>query len=167
MAKKGSAAKALAKPPAAALAPAAIGRTSGVRKRDRKPTRLRKKRESVLWVHSGDTIYWVFGDIKNTGVYAADYANFDSAVQLWIKAKRKSTAIALAKRWLKEDDWQLIGSLSATKADAGLARLASMLDPTLLSDEEADEWVEHFRIADTQGLDYEFGHYVKSKRKRK
>ena len=127
---------------------------------------VRKKEEPEIRANSGDVIYWILADIKNVSAEAKDYAGMHSTIELWIKEKSRARATAFAKRWLGEDEWQFKKNFLITEVTPGFARLGAMSNPPVFSNDEADEWLEHFRVADTEGIDYAFAHYPKSKPKR-
>jgi hypothetical protein len=108
-------------------------------------TVTRKKQTS----HS---IYWFLADIKRVGSDAADYARLVSSAQAWVKADRRDVAVVRAKRQLSDAGWRVKKIDSAGKVMPGFARLARMADPSLFSEEEADEWGKQYRIAAAKGF---------------
>jgi len=48
------------------------------------------------------------------------------------------------------------------KVDPGFARIGSMMDPPAFTEEEADEWTEHYAVAEDEGYTFAFNHYHKN-----
>jgi hypothetical protein len=132
-------------------------------KKVKKAKAKQKKPKTVTWVHTDATIYWMLASVKRVDEEAQYYADSDSIVEAWIRAKRKPAATAFAKRSLAADGWQIKEIQSLQKVAVSLARLGSMVDPPIFSEEEADEWAEQYRIAETDGFSYTTGHWLKRK----
>jgi hypothetical protein len=104
-------------------------------------------------------MYYIFSEIKNVGTDAPNYKTFYSTIDLWIKARTETLALALAKRWMADAEWEFKSRFLITEVERGFARFGSLIDPLAFSDEEADEWEEHYDVANTDGIDYAFSHF--------
>lgn len=98
------------------------------------------------------SIFWLCAAVKRVADDAQDYAHMDSSTQVWVKAARKDAAVALARRQLAAEGWQLNKVYMASKVTPGFARMGSMVDPPAFTEEEADEWTEQYHVAAAEGF---------------
>jgi hypothetical protein len=112
---------------------------------------------------SGDCVFWLAAAVRAVGSNGHDYERLDTHVQAWVKAATKRAAVAVVKEQLTAEGWRLKQVFVADKVTPGFARLGSLLDPPLFSDDEADQWTENYRIAQVEGFSCWFAHYGKAK----
>jgi hypothetical protein len=129
-------------------------------------TKGSKTRRTAKETRKSTEIFWLVAGAKRVARDAHDYAHMDSVVQVWIKAGRKDAAMAFAKRQLVAHGWQLKKVILMTKVDAGFARIGSLMDPPVFTDDEADEWTERYYVADADGICCLFEHSDREQLKR-
>jgi hypothetical protein len=105
------------------------------------------------------SVYYLCGDVKCVTSEAQEYAHLKTSVEIWISAARKDSAARLARRQLEIEGWRFKKLTINTKVPPGFARIGSMMDPPVFSDEEADEWNEQYRLAEVKGFAYSISHY--------
>jgi hypothetical protein len=110
-------------------------------------------------------MFFLMAPVKRAAIDAKDYAQLNWSVEVWVKATRKDAAVALAKRTLDADGWEMKNPRLVTEVTPGFARIGSMMDPPAFSEDEADEWTEQYFVADVQGFACSFTHCAEPKRK--
>ena len=107
-------------------------------------------------------IFYLLAGLQRVGREAEDYAHMCSSIQAWIKATGKDAATESIKRRLSAEEWRLRKPLLLSRVDAGFARLGSLMEPPVFSDEEADEWTQQYRIAEVEGFSCLISHSDKA-----
>ena len=91
-----------------------------------------------------------------------DYAELNTTVEAWIKATSEDQAREFSIQQLLSDGWRVTKIHVLAKVDPGFARIGSMMDPPAFTEEEADEWTEHYEVAESEGYTFAFSHYHKN-----
>ncbi|MEI8194461.1 MAG: hypothetical protein WCI73_00985 [Phycisphaerae bacterium] len=122
-------------------------------KKTKKPTSAAKRKLRPK------AIYYLIAGLRCMGREAKANAKLESSIEVWVKAGRIDAAIAMARRRLAAEGWQLKKIQVASKVCAGFARIGSMIDPPIYSEKEADEWTDQYRIAEAKGFACSVAHY--------
>ena len=106
-------------------------------------------------------IFFAVAAVQRTADDAADYARFDSSAEIWIKAKTKDEARASIRQQLADGGWRLSRFRILDEVTAGFARIGAMLEPTVYSEDEADEWTKQYWAAEAEGFSCAIVHFTK------
>ncbi len=105
------------------------------------------------------SIYYIMAALKRKENEPKDNAHMDSSTEIWIRAKQKPAAVASARRKLAAQGWRIKKINVAAKVTPGFARIGAMMDPPVYTEEEADEWTEQYRIAETHDFSCVITHF--------
>ena len=105
------------------------------------------------------SVYYIMAALKRKVNDAKDYAHMDRSTEIWIRAKQKRAAVLSARSKLAAQGWRLKKINVAAKVPPGFARIGAMVDPPVYTEEEADEWTERYRIAETHGFSCVITHF--------
>lgn len=111
-----------------------------------------------------EDVYYLGAEVRRTRRDDVDYADYDTHVEAWLKASSEDEARDLSASQLLSEGWSMKKIHILAKVDPGFARIGSMLDPPIFSDEEADAWTEQYWIADAEGCAYAYSHFDKKRK---
>lgn len=105
-------------------------------------------------------IFYLYANVSRS-IQESDYAKLQSCVEAWMKATSEDKALELVTDRLLAEGWRITKRHGMVRGFPCLATIGAMLDPPIFSEEEADEWLEQYQVAEAEGFSCIFKHYPK------